>query len=274
MVSVDNSDWVFPPSEVHEIHEYISKQNYFFIDCPYGQCWYVGRYMYHVQYFSLFAGYPYNECFFEKPYKEPLVYHCEEGCPDVQMDYKEYCEEGKLEYRRQIDSYALVYRYYGNHTHKELQCTQSPAGNMIVPICNALRAKHSTKITKVDELKSFMDERHVDRDDHVETNIVCLDNVEKQWLINKLYPYIEDEGEPIDLYAKNLRLGVIQVSVETISRDYMHLTPVGNRHIDSLEYSLHYNSLDWNAPTRYEMLFRRLDYDPSDEYYPESGPED
>lgn len=250
---------------------------FFFIDCPYSQCWYSGRFMYSAVYYSLFAGYPYNECFNARPYKEPLVYHCEEGCPDAPMDYEEYCKENKIKYRRVIDSYVEVTRYYGNHTHKDVRC-EGHNGNIIVPLCNSLRGRNSRRIGLLSELKKFLESPVCREDDMMNTYITRLENAEKQHFINKIYPFIEDgSGRPC-LYEKNLRLGMIQVRIDTISDDNFytyntnHRVLCNNRVVDSTEYSLNYNSIEWNVSTRNELAFRRLNYDQEDDDYPESDP--
>lgn len=161
------------------------------------------------------------------------------------MDYKEYCVDvGGLEHRTVQDMYIEIGRYLGSHTHQDLKC-ESRAGNIIVPPCNGVCTMNNGYIRTLDQLKTYMSRVKCLDDESYHTALRYLDNVESQRLVNKIYPFMEDDEGPVDLYAKNQRLQLVKFEL-----DKVNLVRV-NRNELSLEqniyeYKLDYRGVGWN----------------------------
>lgn len=179
-----------------------------------------------------------------------------EGCPDQEIDYEEHCRVMRIEHKKVEYSYVDVNIYAGSHTHRDVQ-VDSQSSRIVVPLCNSLRAGHK-RVHTVEEFKAGVLSNKVE--DFLQTKPInhSLVDGERQWLLNKLYPIIEDVGE-VDSRDKNLRLGGVTVPLYTRNV----IGPNGlYRKDDSTpeEYGISVRSIDWEKPMREEMASRRLNY--------------
>lgn len=247
---------VFPKNDVHEIHAYINKSVKCFIDCPYGLCWYKNDHTYFVNYYVLFYGCQYFECTFKEPYSYPVIVN-DDG---EELDYEEECERNNEVFRAIQHMYCKLTVSKCKHRHTDVEC-DTDAGEIMFKICNMTYGT-PYEVTKLSEFERLYETS-------IETMYIStcdmsilkrMSHTESQYLINLVYPFIE--GEDACLWSKNQRLGGIHVKLTRLNP--CKPPPVnmwGNTRSEGYvesEYAIDYKGMDWNEPTRNEMINRGI----------------